>query len=302
MEYDVRRITKLMRFDVNRKIKQIYDFSKKDYYVDTDGNLYYRREKLVDIKNNFGYITNTIKDNDGVARTFSRQQIMAQTFLLDSFEEGMTVDHINRVRHDNRLENLRWGTAKQQIHNQTRKIHKTTIKNNTVHQLYLKIVPDQREYFVNNVMPKFNKQNYIYLTMMYDLYNSVKSNNITDPIMKKYVENYISFNSGGSDITTRPELYDYFYPKIRQYYSDKSKEIAIQSTTELVDVAEFEKVFKDKKYVKKEFKEYCINKFNLKNEVFKNKESINLFLEKIGFKIWHKRTGDYIIKIDDSNN
>ncbi|WP_297278433.1 hypothetical protein [uncultured Brachyspira sp.] len=72
MEYEVRRITKLMRFDVNRKIKQIYDFSKKDYYVDTDGNLYYRREKLVDIKNNFGYITNSIKDNDGVARTFSR--------------------------------------------------------------------------------------------------------------------------------------------------------------------------------------------------------------------------------------
>lgn len=181
----------------------------------------------------------------------------------------MTVDHINRVRHDNRLENLRWSTAKQQIHNQTRKIHKTTIKDNAVHQLYLKIVSDQREYFVNNVTPKFNKQNYIYLTMMYDLYNSVQSNNITDPILKKYVENYISFNFGDSDITTRSEFYDYFYSKIRQYHSDKAKEIASQTTTESIDVSDFEKIFKDKKYVKKEFKEYCMSKFSLKKEVFK---------------------------------
>lgn len=298
MEYEVRRITKLMRFDVNRKIKQIYDFSKKDYYVDTDGNLYHRREKLVDIKNNFGYITNTIKDNDGVARTFSRQQIVAQTFLLDSFEEGMTVDHINRVRHDNRLENLRWSTAKQQIHNQTRKIHRVNISNFD-YQPFQALIKDQKIYFINNPVPKFDKVKYKYLNLLYKIHKYMLDGDESDldSILLSYVENnkYIKFKD-------KSEFYDYFYPNIRQYYSDKSKEIAIQSTTELVDVAEFEKVFKDKKYVKKEFKEYCINKFNLKNEVFKNKESINLFLEKIGFKIWHKRTGDYIIKIDDSNN
>lgn len=302
MEYEVRRITKLMRFDVNRKIKQIYDFSKKDYYVDTDGNLYYRREKLVDIKNNFGYITNTIKDNDGVARTFSRQQIVAQTFLLDSFEEGMTVDHINRVRHDNRLENLRWSTTKQQIRNQTRKIHKIIAIDNHPYQLFQRVIEDQRLYFISNIEPKFDKNNYKPLKLMYDIYNAISNYNTLDSVLNSYLDDYLLFVKKYDKNIVRDEFYDYFYPKIKNYHSDKSKEIAIQSTTELVDVAEFEKVFKDKKYIKKEFKEYCINKFNLKNEVFKNKESINLFLEKIGFKIWHKRTGDYIIKIGDSDD
>ncbi|WP_297278222.1 HNH endonuclease, partial [uncultured Brachyspira sp.] len=226
MEYEVRRITKLMRFDVNRKIKQIYDFSKKDYYVDTDGNLYYRREKLVDIKNNFGYITNTIKDNDGVARTFSRQQIVAQTFLLDSFEEGMTVDHINRVRHDNRLENLRWGTAKQQIHNQTRKIHKIIVIDNHPYQLFQRVIEDQRLYFINNIEPKFDKNNYRPLKLMYDIYNAISNNNELDTILGSYVKDYTFFKTTDDETVIRADFYDYFYPKIRQYHSDKAKEIA----------------------------------------------------------------------------
>ena len=193
MEYEVRRITKLMSFDVNRKIKQIYDFSKKDYYVDTDGNLYYRREKLVDIKNNFGYITNTIKDNDGVARTFSRQQIVAQTFLLDSFEEGMTVDHINRVRHDNRLENLRWSTTKQQIRNQTRKIHKIIAIDNHPYQLFQRVIEDQRLYFISNIEPKFDKNNYKPLKLMYDIYNAISNYNTLDSVLNSYLDDYLLF-------------------------------------------------------------------------------------------------------------
>lgn len=297
MECEVRRITKLMRFDVNRKIKQIYDFSKKDYYVDTDGNLYYRREKLVDIKNNFGYITNTIKDNDGVARTFSRQQIVAQTFLLDSFEEGMTVDHINRVRHDNRLENLRWSTTKQQIHNQTRKIHKTTIKNNAVHQLYYKVIENQREYFINNVVPKFDKQNYVFLNLMYELYSAASTNSKTDPILESYLSNYTYFKFTDDSSDVRMNFYDTFYEKIRKYYSDKAKMIASKTTVDSLDTAEFENMFLNKKYFKKNLKDYCINRFNLKNEIFKNKSSVNIFLNQIGYAIIHKEDGNYIEKI-----
>ena len=192
----------------------------------------------------------------------------------------MTVDHINRVRHDNRLENLRWSTTKQQIRNQTRKIHKIIAIDNHPYQLFQRVIEDQRLYFISNIEPKFDKNNYKPLKLMYDIYNAISNDNTLDSVLNSYLDDYLLFVKKYDKNIVRDEFYDYFYPKIKNYHSDKSKEIAIQSTTELVDVAEFEKVFKDKKYVKKEFKEYCINKFNLKNEVFKNKESINLFLEK----------------------
>lgn len=161
------------------------------------------------------------------------------------------------------------------------------------------VIEDQKDYFINNFTPKFDKSKYKYLNLLYTIYDSITNDVEIDSILKSYAENYIYFNYDDDGTKARIEFYDYFYPKIRQYHSDKAKEIASQTTTESIDVSDFEKIFKDKKYVKKEFKEYCMSKFALKKEVFKNKDSINLFLEKIGFQILHKRTGDYIIKIGD---
>lgn len=43
-------------------------------------------------------------------------RLVAETFL-DNPDEKPTVDHINRVRDDNRLDNLRWATYKEQNNN-----------------------------------------------------------------------------------------------------------------------------------------------------------------------------------------
>lgn len=43
-------------------------------------------------------------------------RLVAETFL-DNPENKPTVDHINRVREDNRVENLRWASHKEQVEN-----------------------------------------------------------------------------------------------------------------------------------------------------------------------------------------
>lgn len=73
--------------------------------------------------------------------------------------------------------------------------------------------------------------------------------------------------------------------------------IASKTTVDSLDTVEFENMFLNKKYFKKNLKDYCINRFNLKNEIFKNKSSVNIFLNQIGYAIIHKEDGNYIEKI-----
>lgn len=164
---------------------------------------------------------------------------------------------------------------------------------------YKELIDDQRDYFINNITPKFNSTKYKYLRLMYALYNfSQNEENINDPVLEKYLEEYIYFTTEDGGITERIMFYDYFYPIIKDYYKDKAKDIASKVSSESLDVADFEKVFLDKKYSKKELKSYCINKFSMKEQIFKNKESINIFLENIGCKISHKTDGYYIVKLE----
>ena len=46
--------------------------------------------------------------------------ILATMFLKDTYRRGLTVDHINRNRQDNRIINLRWATRREQSENQRR--------------------------------------------------------------------------------------------------------------------------------------------------------------------------------------
>ena len=50
-------------------------------------------------------------------------RLVAEAFLPNT-ENKRTVDHINRVRDDNRVQNLRWATQKEQMENNTRVLNR----------------------------------------------------------------------------------------------------------------------------------------------------------------------------------
>ena len=63
------------------------------------------------IKNKFGNVIGTKKLNGYITVTLNGKQLLAHRIVWKAFNgeipEGMEIDHINTIRDDNRLENLR---------------------------------------------------------------------------------------------------------------------------------------------------------------------------------------------------
>ena len=70
-----------------------------------------------DLPNSASYIRNEIVDDKREPIKIYAHVIIARTFLEKPESDGLTVDHINRNKADNRLVNLRWATMKQQRKN-----------------------------------------------------------------------------------------------------------------------------------------------------------------------------------------
>lgn len=71
-----------------------------------------------------GYLLVDIQVNKK-GKTFRAHRLIAETFLGEG-KEGSHVDHKNRVRYDNRIENLRWVTPSE--NNKNRKFGELTIE------------------------------------------------------------------------------------------------------------------------------------------------------------------------------
>ena len=290
-------ITKIYKFDKDRHIKSIVDFTGKYYYIDELGNLYYRNTLLKSDVNQYGYIGNTLKDINGKSCYVLRHQIVAQCFLMNEYQDGYTVDHIDRNKTNNKLENLRWANQKQQIQNQNRRIVSNKITNEVYEQeqKYELLIPDQRQYFIDNQFPKFDKIKYKKLYRIYQLYDYVVFGNEKDDILEKYDNEFIENN--GSFVLDRELFYDFCYKKVNKYLEDKGKEIAFKTNENSLDINLIMKKFVDKEYNKKEFKEFCIKNFSIKEEVFKNKNTIDIFLRKIGMCLKRGKTGSILRKL-----
>lgn len=68
-----------------------------------------------------GYETVALRDSNGIGRTFQVHRLVAKTFIPNPDNKPF-VDHINTIRDDNRVENLRWCTSHEnQLNPLTRK-------------------------------------------------------------------------------------------------------------------------------------------------------------------------------------
>jgi hypothetical protein len=55
--------------------------------------------------------------SDKKSKQFFVHRLVLYTFVGEPISPDMTCDHVNRIRHDNRVENLRWATSQQQRSN-----------------------------------------------------------------------------------------------------------------------------------------------------------------------------------------
>lgn len=78
------------------------------YYVDDEGNVYNGRgRKLRGRLNTSGYLQVRLPIQAGVYRNILVHDLVARAYIGDK-PEGFDVDHINFVRVDNHLDNLRY--------------------------------------------------------------------------------------------------------------------------------------------------------------------------------------------------
>lgn len=86
------------------QIKGVYGL----YYVDNDGNVYNGRgRKLKGRPDTHGYLQVRLPIRVGVYRNMFVHILVARAYMGDK-PEGFDVDHINFVRIDNRIDNLRY--------------------------------------------------------------------------------------------------------------------------------------------------------------------------------------------------
>ena len=115
--YDINDIKKTIFYAMKCSDDSIFYFSEKskDYVV---GKTWFKMQN--------GYISTMIKKDDGKTGLYLHQ-LIAKTELGEG-EEGKSVDHINRNKMDNRIENLRWATQSEQNSNTDKRNRKHNAK------------------------------------------------------------------------------------------------------------------------------------------------------------------------------
>ena len=76
------------------------------YLVSSQGQIKGLNGKIMKFKLHNKYYTVNLRPQKNIQRTYSVHRIVAETFLPD-YQESLCVDHINGIKTDNRVENLR---------------------------------------------------------------------------------------------------------------------------------------------------------------------------------------------------
>lgn len=85
------------------------------YYVSNMGRVSNGEIIMKQFNHKDGYKRITLS-SQGKSKKFAVHRLVAHTFIGEPPSEGMQVNHLNFIRHDNRPENLEWLTNKDNIH------------------------------------------------------------------------------------------------------------------------------------------------------------------------------------------
>lgn len=165
-----------------------------------------------------------------------------------------------------------------------------------IEQRFVQYIENQKQYFEDNILPKFNKGHYFLLYRIYELYDIFVFGYGDDDIMNSYIMEYNNIYNR-DEILDRGKFYDFSYEKIKNYKKDVAIDLAKKCTNESLDLQTFEELFLDKPYNKSVFKKECTERFALKSEIFKNQNTTNEWLKKIGYVIRKSKNGHVIRKL-----
>ena len=120
----IKKVTLLKKQNSKWEITTSHSFNNRNYTVDDLGNFYkdgvLRIVKPDGVSNYWHFL---IDDNNKKMR-FKIHQISKQTFNPSGLKDGLSVDHKDRNRHNNKLSNYRYATRKEQYSNRENKEHK----------------------------------------------------------------------------------------------------------------------------------------------------------------------------------
>lgn len=97
---------------------------------------------LIGTDNGRGYLIVNLR-KDGVRKSFLIHRLVAEAFIPNP-DNKLTVDHMNRNRADNRMDNLRWATRLEQADNTDNKKPIVAIKGETI--LYFESAKQAEKY------------------------------------------------------------------------------------------------------------------------------------------------------------
>lgn len=113
----MKKVEKLTKQKSNWRLAKTHFFNNRNYQVDNKGNFYKDGNIRIVKQDSKGSFWFCLRDDDNNKVRFKIHQIVMQTFDPKGLKDFLSVDHIDRNRSNNSIENLRFATREQQYQN-----------------------------------------------------------------------------------------------------------------------------------------------------------------------------------------